>query len=40
MELLKYILIKVLWGPLIHDLIMGPVLVMKGLLLYCKRDVR
>lgn len=39
-EIFKYILIKILWGPVIHDIIMGPILVVKGLFLYLKGDVR
>ncbi len=40
LQLLNYIIIKILWGPVIRDLIMGPILVLKGLFIYCKRDIR
>ena len=39
-EIFKYILIKILWGPVIHDIIMGPILIIKDLFFYIKGDVR
>ena len=39
-DIFKYILIKILWGPVIRDLFMGPILVVKELFLYIKGDVR